>query len=112
MYIGEISTKTGLSIQAIRFYEEKQLIPTPQRSGRYRVYTESDIELLVLIKEARNLGVSLSQLKGVIILKNDTVDWQKISVFMKDLRLHLVDQIAELKSKIEKIDDCCRRIDS
>lgn len=52
MYIGELSKRTGFSIRAIRLYEEKGLIQTVQRKGRYRIYNESDVDLLNLISEA------------------------------------------------------------
>jgi MerR family copper efflux transcriptional regulator len=74
MYIGEASKETGLSIKAIRFYEEIGLIKQPQRKGRYRIYKETDIELLALIKEAKDLGITLSKLKGVIVYNNGKVD--------------------------------------
>ena len=45
MYIGELSKRTGLSVKAIRLYEEKGLVKPPLRVGRYRVYQESDIEV-------------------------------------------------------------------
>lgn len=48
MFIGEVSRKTGLSIKAIRLYEELGLIQTPQRQGRYRIYKHSDVDILNL----------------------------------------------------------------
>lgn len=112
MYIGEVSKRTGLSVKAIRFYEERGLIAKPKRLGRYRTYQESDIELLVLIKEAKQLGVTLSQLKDIIVYKNEKVDWQRVQVFLSQVRLQLLEQITEIKRKIKKIDECCEQINS
>ncbi|WP_076915513.1 MerR family transcriptional regulator [Pseudoalteromonas sp. TAB23] len=58
------------------------LIRQPQSKGRYRVYEESDIEILVLIKEAKQLGITLSKLQGVIVYTNGKVDWLK-KIFLK-----------------------------
>ncbi|WP_434938062.1 MerR family transcriptional regulator [Shewanella sp. HL-SH8] len=110
MYIGEISTKTGLSIKAIRFYEERGLIQTPERKGRYRIYRPKDIELLILIKEAKALGVTLSQLEGVIVYKNGQVDWAKIKLFLSEFREQLVVKINDLNNKIANIDRCYEQI--
>lgn len=77
MYIGEASKKSGLSIKAIRFYEAIGLIKQPERKGRYRLYEETDIEILVLIKEAKELGITLSKLQGVIVYKDGKADWLK-----------------------------------
>jgi len=110
MFIGEASNKTGLSIKAIRFYEEKGLIQPPERIGRYRVYQEADIELLILIKEAKTLGVTLSQLKGVIVYNNGQIDWANVKIFLSEIRKQLIDQINDLKQKIDSLDQCYDQI--
>jgi len=110
MYIGEAAKKTGLSIKAIRFYEEKGLIRQPERVGRYRVYSETDIELLILIKEAKALGVTLSQLKGVITYNNNKADWGKIKIFLGEIREQLINQIEDIKKKIDNLDKCYNQI--
>ena len=110
MFIGEASNKTGLSIKAIRFYEEKGLIQPPERIGRYRVYQEADIELLILIKEAKALGVTLSQLKGVITYNNGQIDWANVKIFLSEIRKQLIDQINDLKQKIDSLDQCYEQI--
>lgn len=110
MYIGEASKKTGLSIKAIRFYEKRGLIRRPERIGRYRVYENMDIELLILIKEAKNLGVTLSQLKGVITYNDDKLEWGNIKIFLKEVRKQLLNQIDDINSKIDRLDKCCDQI--
>ena len=110
MYIGEASKKTGLSIKAIRFYEEIGLIRPPERVGRYRVYQETEIELLILVKEAKELGVTLSQLKGVIIYNNGKVDWAEIKIFLAELREQLIHQIDDIQMKIDSLDQCYEQI--
>jgi len=110
MYIGEASKKTGLSIKAIRFYEERGLIRQPERIGRYRVYKETDIELLILIKEAKELGVTLSQLERVITYNNGKVDWGNIKIFLRETRKQLINQINDIKAKIDRLDKCYDQI--
>lgn len=112
MYIGEASKQTGLSIKAIRFYEEIGLIERPQRVGRYRVYQASTIELLVLIKEAKALGIPLAQLKSVIIFNNGTIDWATIKLFLAQFRAQLVQQIDDITLKINALDQCYQQIKS
>jgi len=110
MYIGEASKKTGLSIKAIRFYEEKGLIKQPERKGQYRIYQETEIELLILIKEAKSLGITLSQLKGIITYNNGKVDWANIKVFLSEVRQQLLNQIDDIKNKISNLDKCYNQI--
>lgn len=112
MYIGEVATKTGVSIKAIRLYEEKGLIMPLPRKGRYRVYNESHIEILNLIKEAKLLGTTLSQLKGAIVYKNGDVDWSYVENFLLDIKLQLSLQIINLNKKVQRVEKCLSEIGS
>lgn len=111
MYIGEASQKTGLSIKAIRFYEARGLIKAPERMGRYRVYKESDLELLRLIKEAKAMGISLSQLQQVISYQNGQIDWRTIKTFLAEVRQQLIQRITDIQDKIALLDSCYEQID-
>jgi DNA-binding transcriptional MerR regulator len=112
MYIGEISKKTGLSIKAIRFYEEKGLIEQPKRKGRYRVYDEKDIELLLLIKEAKSLGITLTKLKGVINYHNGQLDWREIKIFLSEVRKQLISKIDDINKQVNRLDKCYSQINA
>ena len=110
MYIGEVSKKTGLSVKAIRLYEEKGLIPIPKRLGAYRVYQASDLDILILIKEARALNITLTELKSVIVFKDGQIDWQQMETFLLQHKARLVQEIEMLKEKISLVDLCVSQI--
>ncbi|ASD69365.1 MerR family transcriptional regulator [Pseudoalteromonas piscicida] len=111
MYIGKLSKQTGLSVKAIRFYEEKGLIPTPERVGRYRVYSQVDVDLLLLIKEAKLLGVSIKQLQQVIEIKGRQVNWVEINTFLVELKASFMEQVVLLQQKIHRIEHCIASLD-
>jgi len=113
MYIGEVAKKTGLSIKAIRLYEEKGLIIPPPRKGRYRVYSDAQIDVLNLIKETKLLGASLSQIKGAIVYNpSGEVDWSQIEAFLVDIKRQLLRKIEDLSHKVKSVDACLRDLDS
>jgi len=112
MFIGEASKTTGLTIKAIRLYEEKGLIRAPQRQGRYRVYTDADIEILSLIYEAKKLGISLAKLKDVIVYRNGKTDWDRINRFMKEVKRELEAELVSISNNIRKVEKCIQSIDS
>jgi MerR HTH family regulatory protein len=61
--IGEAAKRTSLSIDAIRFYERRALLPKPDRTeGRFRLYTEDDLLRLQFIREMQSLGFSLNEI--------------------------------------------------
>jgi len=71
---------------------------------------ETDIEILMLIKEAKKFGITLSQLKGVIVYNNGKVDWGKIIVFLKDMRVQLISKIEDINKQVNSLDRCYKQI--
>lgn len=112
MYIGQIAKKTGLSIKAIRLYEERGLIMPPPRKGKYRVYSESHVDILTLIKEAKTLGITLSQLKDAIVYKNGEVDWSSLEKFLSEFKLELTLKVQELNRQLKRVEKCLSEIES
>ena len=67
MQIGEVAQRTGLSLRAIRYYEEVGLIrPSSRTQGGFRLYTEPDVARLNLVKRMKPLGFSLEQARDLL----------------------------------------------
>jgi DNA-binding transcriptional MerR regulator len=65
--IGEVSKRSGVGIEALRFYERQQLLGRPVRTeSGYRLYDESVLEQLEFIKRAQALGFSLAEIARII----------------------------------------------
>lgn len=65
--IGEVSKRSGIGIEALRFYEKSGLIDTPGRTGSsYRQYDASVLDWLEFIKRAQALGFSLNEIAQII----------------------------------------------
>jgi DNA-binding transcriptional MerR regulator len=69
MYIGKLAKLTGATRRAIRLYENIGLIPTPNRKGKYRVYTDKDVSLVSMIRCAQTVGFNLADLQELIALQ-------------------------------------------
>lgn len=70
--IGELAKRSELSVDAIRFYERRKLLPTPIRTaGRFRLYTENDLERLHFIRQMQTLGFSLKEITRLTQLRTD-----------------------------------------
>jgi DNA-binding transcriptional MerR regulator len=70
--IGELARRTALSIDAIRFYERRKLLPPAFRSaGRFRLYTTDDIERLRFVQRMHRLGFSLEEIKQLMAIRPD-----------------------------------------
>jgi len=65
--IGELAARSGLTPDALRYYERLGLLPLPQRTpGRFRVYTSAALERLRFIKQAQALGLSLQEIRTLV----------------------------------------------
>ena len=63
MRIGELAARAGLSASAIRYYEKIGLLAAPLRVGRQRRYSGESLHRALLIRFARDMGFSLSEIK-------------------------------------------------
>ncbi|MBD2066682.1 MerR family transcriptional regulator [Leptolyngbya sp. FACHB-671] len=69
MLIGELSKKTGLSKDTIRFYEKIGLIVASDRCAGTRLYKEyssETIERLLMINQGKRLGFTLNEMKQLL----------------------------------------------
>jgi DNA-binding transcriptional MerR regulator len=67
MQIGEVAEQTGLSLRTIRYYEEVGLVtPSARTTGGFRLYSESDVARLRLVRRMKPLEFSLEEMKDVL----------------------------------------------
>lgn len=65
--IGEVSKRSGIGIEALRFYERSGLLGHPARTASgYRVYKRAALDRLAFIKRAQTLGFTLDEIKQII----------------------------------------------
>jgi DNA-binding transcriptional MerR regulator len=65
--IGDLAGQFGITLRALRFYEDKGLI-NPQRNGTTRLYSHRDRARLKLILLGRKVGFSLREVKQLLDL--------------------------------------------
>jgi DNA-binding transcriptional MerR regulator len=71
--IGVVGRRTGLSVDAIRFYEKQGLLrPPPRSNGGFRLFHEEDVRDLEFIRGAQTLGFSLEEIRALISLRAAT----------------------------------------
>lgn len=104
--IGQFSKAIGVSAKALRLYEKMGLITSHARGENgYRYYHDSQLSLAKRLKEFKDLGFSLAEIKN--LLESDTnLDSEKLKLTMR-ARLELIAQEADLlkeqKKQIENI---------
>ncbi|MFQ6148258.1 MerR family transcriptional regulator [Streptomyces seoulensis] len=67
MQIGEVAARTELSLRTIRHYEETGLVvPSARSQGGFRLYTETDVARLMVIRRMKPLGFTLEQMRDLL----------------------------------------------
>ncbi|ODT98489.1 MAG: MerR family transcriptional regulator [Pseudonocardia sp. SCN 72-86] len=85
---GEVAARAGVSVETLRYYERRGILPEPARSlGGHRDYPSSTVGLLRTVKAAQRLGFTLDEV--VALLKG-----------APDLQARVRDKIAEVEERI------------
>lgn len=108
MYINELSKKTGVSTHTIRYYENLGLltgsVDENVKTNKYKLYDESHIERIEVIKEAQEAGLTLSEIK--VMLER----WYSGLFFEKDQLEFFEKKIVEIDAKIEQLNQMKNRL--
>jgi MerR family copper efflux transcriptional regulator len=67
MQIGQVATRTQLSIRTVRHYDDVGLVtPSARSAGGFRLYTEADVDRLLVIRRMKPLGFTLAEMKDLL----------------------------------------------
>ncbi|GAA4849672.1 MerR family transcriptional regulator [Luteimicrobium xylanilyticum] len=104
MHIGTVAERTGLSLRTLRHYDEVGLLrPSARTEGGFRLYTERDVERLLLIRRMKPLGFSLEEMAGLL----DVTDRLEAGDDDETLRTRLQEYVA---SATERRADLARKL--
>ncbi len=106
--IGDLSQRTGLSVSAIRFYEEKGLVHPTRNAGGQRRFLRADIRRLSFVLVAQEFGFSIAEIAAQLQRLPEgraptKADWTRISA---EFRVHLDRKIERLTALRDKLDSC------
>jgi DNA-binding transcriptional MerR regulator len=86
--IGELAREFDVTPRAIRFYESEGLL-APRREGQRRIYTPRDRTRLKLTLRGKRLGLTLSEIRGLIDMYEPGADQRpQLERFLAVLEAH------------------------
>jgi MerR family redox-sensitive transcriptional activator SoxR len=106
--IGAVSSRTGVAVSAIRFYQEQGLIEATRESSGHRRFERSTIRRISFIRICQQLGYSLDEIGTQLDAlphgrTPNEQDWQRLAAsFRSDIDARMAG-LAQLK---EKLDGC------
>ncbi len=69
LQIGEAAARVGLSLRTVRYWEEMRLVvPSARSEGGFRLYSEDDLQRLLVVKRMKPLGLTLEEMTELLQL--------------------------------------------
>lgn len=106
--IGELAKRVGVSVSAIRFYEEKGLVASTRNAGGQRRFLRATVRRLSFVLITQKLGFSIQEIaEHLSVLPNERnptlKDWNKIG---RSIRKTLDERIREMTLMRDRLDEC------
>ena len=67
---GEVAARAGVSVDTLRHYEQKGVLPAPPRHGNYREYPPEAVGMVLTIQRALSIGFTLDELARVLSMRS------------------------------------------
>lgn len=79
MSIGELSRRTGVASSAIRYYEQRRLLPRAERRSGRRLFDEASVARLAAIRFAKDAGFTLAEIEE-LVLRFGEARWRALAL--------------------------------
>ena len=111
MLIGELSEKSGVSRDTLRYYEKLGMLKPDHRGrGNYREYGTDVFSILSFIKKTQVMGFTLSEIKEMLPSKHQPYSCATLWSNVSDKFTELDEEIAKLqgyKNKLTSLKESC-----
>ena len=113
MRIGEVASRSGVSVDTVRFYERVGVLPTPAReeTSGYRIYDASTIDRILLTRALQRIGFTLEDAVGALAAHDagdatcESERWRLQAVLERvDAKL---EELRQLKTRIADAQRAC-----
>ena len=106
--VGEVATRSGVAVSALRFYERKGLISSRRTRGNQRRYAGDVLRRVAVIQIAQDVGIPLAEIAAALASLPDgrtptRRDWAALS---RRWRAEIDRRIHELEALRDGLDGC------
>lgn len=107
--IGEFSRITGLTVKALRYYDEKNILNPSQRGeNAYRLYSEEDFQRAQLVAFLRGVDFGIAEICEVLAHGDSEEDLQ---FYLNEKREQIASNVARERELMERIGQYLKPID-
>jgi DNA-binding transcriptional MerR regulator len=112
MKIGEVAREAGVSIDTVRFYERRGILPAPaRRPSGYRVFTPAAVERIRMARALQHLGLTLDEVIDALHAHDagdatcDSERW-RLEAVVERLDKKISELQAARQATVQALDDC------
>ena len=105
--------RSGVTRDAIRFYERSGLLAEPGRTkSRHRLYDASTLERIHLVRQLQNCGLTISDIKEILFLRDADrpVASKRLTEILRARLGFLEERIAAMESCRSRLIDVLRDV--
>lgn len=109
--VGEIAHRAGISVPAVRFYEERGLITSTRTAGNQRRFARHTLRRIAYVRAAQRYGLSLAEVREAL----DTLpshrpptrrDWERLSRSWHDALQERIEALERLRDSTDGCIGC------
>jgi DNA-binding transcriptional MerR regulator len=86
--VEELAAKAGLSVDTVRFYQAKGLLPPPTRAGRVGWYHQEHLDRLLEIRRLQSRGLTLAVIGRLLSGELDRADEELVTAVASAVGTH------------------------
>lgn len=102
--IGEVAAQAAVSIDTVRFYERRHLLPRARRTqGGFRMFPPETIERIRFIRQAQDVGLSLDEIESILTVGGGANECRRISSLLRS-------KLSVLEARIKAMQDFRKRL--
>lgn len=111
--IGQLAKLADVTPDTVRYYEKQGMMEHNARTeGGYRLYTEQDLQRLLFIRYAKQLGFTLEAIAELLSIRIDPDNYTcKESKSIVDARLYEVEnklaELIKMRDSLKRLSDAC-----
>lgn len=114
LHIGAVAERTGLSLRTLRHYDEIGLVnPSERTEGGFRLYSDADVERILLIRRMKPLDFTLEQMRELLDITHDVaqpdapIDAQQK---LREIEAIAIERRTALEKKVAMADEFLSRL--